>query len=102
MLQQPASIDASIAPAIASSPAFTSSRLRWTSSFSSIISAKLLPDAAPMLEQVGARGEGEGQLDLILRPAAVAPRLVLVDDEAAADREIHPLGEDFAVARRAR
>src|SRR3546814_19629271 len=34
---------------------------------------------------------------LVLRPAAVAPRLILVDDEAAADREIHALGENFAV-----
>jgi hypothetical protein len=49
-------------------------------------------------EQVGARGEGEGQFDLILGAAAVAPRLILIDDEAAADREIHALGEDFAIA----
>src|SRR3546814_14788695 len=48
--------------------------------------------------QVGARGEGEGQVHLVLAAAAVAARLLLVDDEAAADREIHALGEDFALA----
>src|SRR3546814_17731269 len=49
------------------------------------------------VQRVGARGEGEGQFDLVLRPPAVAPRLILVDDDAAADRKIHALGQNLAV-----
>src|SRR3546814_7565822 len=58
---------------------------------------KALARCRAHVQQVGARGEGEGQFDLVLRPPAVAPRLILVDDEAAADRKIHALGQNLAV-----
>src|SRR3546814_5446056 len=53
--------------------------------------------AFPTARPAYRRGKGEGEFDRVLGAAAVAPRLILVDDEAAADREIHALGENFAV-----